>query len=56
MPIMETEQDGKPGFKYGESGKVYTYEPGDRHARQMARKKAAKQGRAIEAEQKRRGK
>lgn len=40
MPIKKCTKDGKSGFKYGDSGTCYTG-PG-------ARKKAAKQGQAIE--------
>lgn len=49
MPIQKCEVDGRPGFKWGEQGKCYTYTPGDEES--MARAKAAceRQGRAIEA-------
>lgn len=40
MPIMKCSNDGKSGYKYGDSGHCYTG-PG-------AKKKAAKQGAAIE--------
>lgn len=56
MPVQRCEEQGQPGFKYGESGACYTYTNGDKRAQQMARSKAAKQGRAIEAEQQRRKK
>lgn len=55
MPVQSCEENGQPGFKYGESGRCYTYANGDKRARELARSKAAKQGRAIEAEQQRRG-
>jgi hypothetical protein len=48
MPVKATTKNGKPGYKYGASGKVYTYTPGDPASRERAKKKAAKQGRAIE--------
>lgn len=40
MPIMKCNKDGKSGYKYGESGHCYTGPD--------AKKKAAKQGQAIE--------
>lgn len=40
MPVKPCTRDGKSGYKYGDSGKCYTG-PG-------ARKKATKQGQAIE--------
>lgn len=49
MPIMECRLEGKPGFKWGESGKCYTYEPGDEVQMADARRSAVGQGRAIEA-------
>lgn len=53
MPVMSCTSDGKPGFKYGESGKCYTYTNGDKRGTDLARAKANKQGRAIEANRKR---
>lgn len=49
MPIMPCKKGGKPGFKYGESGACYTYQPNNNKSRDAARAKAGKQGRAIEA-------
>lgn len=48
MPIMSCRSNGKPGYKYGESGHCYTYTPGNEQSRKQARSRAAKQGRAIE--------
>jgi len=56
MPVQKCKSEGKPGFKWGESGKCYTYSPGNESSRKAARKKAAEQGRAIKASQKRRKK
>jgi hypothetical protein len=47
MPIMECEEDGKKGYKWGESGKCYTYESNDRTSQEQAKEKAKKQGAAI---------
>jgi len=55
MPVRRCHQDGKPGYQYGESGKCYTYTPGDETGRKVAKKKAVHQGATIIASQKRRG-
>lgn len=49
MPIQPCNKDGKPGFRWGQSGACYTYTPGNNAARKAARAKAARQGRAVEA-------
>lgn len=49
MPVKECQSDGKPGFKYGDTGKCYTYTEGDDESKERAREKAKRQGRAIEA-------
>jgi len=49
MPVQRCNEGGKPGYKYGESGKCYTYTPGDKASRDAARQKAEKQGAAIKA-------
>jgi hypothetical protein len=47
MPVMPCQLNGKPGFKWGKSGKCYTYS--SEQGKKTARDKAAKQGRAVEA-------
>jgi hypothetical protein len=47
MPIQRTTKDGKPGYRYGDTGKVYTYTPSNTASRLAAKKKAIKQGLAI---------
>lgn len=47
MPIKRCRKDGKPGFKFGDSGKCYTYEPGNPASRAAARAMAERQRRAI---------
>ena len=42
MSVQPARKNGKPGYRWGSSGKVYTYKPGD---------KAAIQGAAIKARQ-----
>ena len=49
MPVMRCRRRGRPGYKWGQSGKCYTYSPGDETARQTARARARRQGRAIAA-------
>jgi len=52
MPIQDCQSDGKPGFKWGESGHCYTYSAGDDASRSRAREKARKQGEAEHAHDK----
>lgn len=47
MPIQSCSDDDKPGFKWGDGGKCYTYTPGDEQSKMDARKKALAQGIAI---------
>jgi hypothetical protein len=47
MPIKSCESDKKPGFKWGDQGKCYTYEPKNEGSLRNARKKATAQGIAI---------
>ena len=48
MPVKSCQSNGKPGFKWGNSGKCYTYTPGDKSSKEKARQKAIRQGRAIQ--------
>lgn len=47
MPIKECQDNGKPGLKWGDSGKCYTYTPKDAVSRNKAKKDAIKQAIAI---------
>lgn len=49
MPVQRCQKDGKPGFKWGKQGFCYVYKKGSDQSRDAARKKAAAQGRAINA-------
>lgn len=49
MPVEECQFDGKPGYRYGATGKCYTYNPDSTASKERAHKKAEAQGRAIEA-------
>jgi hypothetical protein len=51
MPVQQCQANGKPGYKWGESGHCYTYEPGSEIGRAMAKNKAEAQGQAIHAQQ-----
>jgi len=55
MPVQPCRKDGKPGYRYGKSGKCYTYTPGNEKSRKSAKRKAYLQGAAIKASQNRRG-
>jgi len=47
MPVKECQDSGKPGYKYGDSGKCYTYTPNDAIERNKAKRQAIIQGIAI---------
>lgn len=47
MPIERCSSEGQPGFKWGDSGKCYLYNPESEESRISARKKALSQGIAI---------
>ncbi len=49
MPVKRTTKNGKPAYKWGDSGKAYTYTAGDKSSRTRAKNKALKQGRAIKS-------
>lgn len=51
MPIKKCSSKGKPGYKYGDSGKCYTYTAGNQTSRKKAKSKALKQARAIKRSQ-----
>lgn len=44
MPVKECESNGKPGLKWGDSGKCYTYTPKDEVGRNKAKRSAIIQG------------
>ena len=47
MPVMSCNENNRSGFKYGTSGKCYTYNFGDKKGAAKAKLKAVKQGLAI---------
>ena len=50
MPVKRCSSDNKPGWKYGDSGKCYTYTAGNKKSEAAAKLKASKQGIAISRE------
>lgn len=49
MPVQACQLNGKPGYKWGSTGKCYTYTGGNKASQQAARAKATKQGQAAQA-------
>lgn len=47
MPVQSCQDNNKPGFKWGDSGKCYTYTPNNEGSLRNAKKKAIAQGIAI---------
>jgi hypothetical protein len=56
MPVTPCQQDGKPGYRWGQGGRCFTYDAKDEAAKDAAKKKALQQGVAISYSQKRAGK
>lgn len=53
MPVQECEENKKPGYRWGGSGRCYTYDADNEDSRKRAKQKANIQGYAIEMSQKR---
>ena len=47
MPVKECQSENKPGLKWGDQGKCYTYTPNDEGSRIRAKKSAILQSLAI---------
>lgn len=47
MPVQRGTSNGKPCYKWGNSGKCYTYTAGNEESRKRAKQKAEAQGRAV---------
>jgi hypothetical protein len=47
MPIKKCQEDNKPGYKWGDAGKCYIYNPNDENSIKESKKKAMAQGVAI---------
>ena len=49
MPVMHVTEKGRPGYRWGKSGKIYFYEPGNEVSRLRAFLQAERQGKAAYA-------
>lgn len=49
LPLKRCNAEGKPGWKWGDSGNCYPYTSGNVPSERAAKGKALRQGRAIEA-------
>lgn len=49
MPVRRGNDSKGPYYQWGESGKKYRYQAGDKSSRAKAKQKAERQGRAIRA-------
>ena len=47
MPVKECQENNKSGYKWGDSGKCYTYPQNDEGKKRKAKKSAILQGIAI---------
>lgn len=47
MPVQSCSENGKPGYKWGDAGKCYIYNPDSESSKAAAKKKALAQGIAI---------
>ena len=47
MPIRRVTVGGKPAYRWGETGKPYTYTPGNKASAEAAKKRAIAQGLAV---------
>jgi hypothetical protein len=47
MPVRECQENDKPGYKWGEQGKCYTYNPDNEGQRRKAKQSATIQGYVI---------
>ena len=48
MPVREVAIDGERGYRWGEAGAFYAFDPGDETSRERARAKAELQGEVIQ--------
>jgi hypothetical protein len=48
MPVQNCQLNNKPGFKWGDKGKCYTYTPGNKTSMDNAKKKVMQQAVTIE--------
>jgi hypothetical protein len=48
VPVKRCQEDGRPGFKWGDQGKCYAYDAGSDAGRRRAKELAIRQGIAVE--------
>lgn len=56
MPVKRCTLEDRPGFKWGDAGKCYTYAPGNSASMAAAKLKAEMQGAAVKVKQVQAGK
>lgn len=56
MPLQRCEEEGRPGWRWGQAGKCYTYAPGSAAAERLAKQRAMAQAVAMSHQQEREGK
>lgn len=44
MPIKTCQFENRPGYKWGDQGKCYTYDPESERSQKSAKRKAIRQG------------
>lgn len=44
MPVESCSENGKPGYKWGQAGKCYVYDPSSEASKKAAKKRALAQG------------
>ena len=49
LPVSRVTQNGRPGYRWGESGTFYAYTPGNEASRARAEARATRQGQAARA-------
>lgn len=47
MPVKDCQSENKPGYKWGDAGKCFIYDPKNEGSKRNAKKKATAQGLAI---------
>lgn len=52
MPIKSCQSDGKPGFRWGNTTKCWTYTPGDEASKKEAKRNCIRQAIRIEGPEK----
>jgi hypothetical protein len=56
VPLQRCEDGGRPGWRWGQAGKCYTYAPGSAAAQRLAKQRAMAQAVAMSHQQQAAGK